>query len=102
VGRTPWGLVAITRVQALEGRHDEALATLEEMKTLATSRYVSPALIAMGFQALGDKDQAFNWWAKACEDNSFDVKTLKLDPLNDGLRDDPRFADLLRKAKLGL
>jgi hypothetical protein len=50
---------------------------------------------------LGRKDQAFNWWAKACEDNSFDVATLKLDPLNDELREDPRFADLLRKAKLG-
>jgi hypothetical protein len=29
------------------------------------------------------------------------VKTLKLDPMNDDLRDDPGFADLLRKAKLG-
>jgi TolB-like protein/Tfp pilus assembly protein PilF len=63
VGRTPWGLVALTRVQALEGRRSEALRIIEEMKTLATSRYVSPALIAMGFQAIGDKDQAFHWWA---------------------------------------
>jgi tetratricopeptide (TPR) repeat protein len=100
-GRTPWGLVGLTRAQALEGRRSEALRTIEEMKTLATSRYVSPAFIAMGFQILGDKDQALNWWAKACEDHSVDVRYLKVDPMNDNLRDDPRFADLLRKARLG-
>jgi hypothetical protein len=70
------------------------------MKILAARRYVSPAYIAMVFQCLGDKDQTFEWWAKACEDRSFDPIFLKVDPLNDGLRDDPRFADLLRKAGL--
>jgi len=55
----------------------------------------------LGFQSLGDKDQAFDWWAKACEEHSVDVRYLKVDPLSDNLRDDPRFADLLRKAKLG-
>ena len=49
---------------------------------------------------LGDKDQIFDWWEKACEDRSFDVIFLKVDPLNDDLRDDPRFAELLRKAGL--
>ncbi len=101
IGSSLWGLVALTRAQALAGRRSDALRTIEEMKNLATSRYVSPAFIAMGFQILGDKDQAFDWWAKACEDHSVDVKYLKVDPMNDDLRDDPRFADLLRKARLG-
>jgi len=54
----------------------------------------------MVLRHLGDKDQIFDWWNKACEDRSFDVIFLKVDPLNDDLRDDPRFADLLRKAGL--
>jgi hypothetical protein len=41
------------------------------------------------------------WWDKACEDRSFDMIFLKADPFNDGLRNDPRFAALLRKAGLG-
>ena len=49
---------------------------------------------------LGDRDQFFKWWEKACEDRSFDVTFLKVDPANDDVRDDPRFAALLRKAGL--
>jgi TolB-like protein/Flp pilus assembly protein TadD len=100
LGQTPLGLLNLGLAQALAGQRSEALQTIEEMKILAARRYVSPAYIAMVFQCLGDKDQTFEWWAKACEDRSFDPIFLKVDPLNDGLRNDPRFADLLRKAGL--
>ena len=88
------------RAQALAGRRPEALQTIEELKTLAKRRYVAPSYVAMVFNDLGDKDQALDWWAKACEDRVFEVIFLKVDPSNDDLRDDPRFADLLRKAGL--
>jgi tetratricopeptide (TPR) repeat protein len=100
MGRTPMGLMILGRAQALSGNRSEALRTVEEMKALSTRRYVSPAFVAMVLRHLGDKDQIFDWWAKACEDRSFDVIYLKVDPLNDDLRDDPRFAGLLRKAGL--
>ena len=61
---------------------------------------MSPAYVATVLQYLGDKDQTFKWWEKACEDRSFDVVFLKVDPSNDDLRDDPRFAALLRKVGL--
>lgn len=100
LGRNPLGLMALGRAQALSGRREEALRTIEEMKALSTRRYVSPAYVAMVLRHLGDKDQVLDWWEKACEDRSFDVIFLKVDPLNDDLRDDPRFAELLRKAGL--
>lgn len=100
LGRTPLGLVNLGCAQALAGRRSEALRTIEEMKTLAKRRYVSPAYVAMVFHDLGDKIQALDWWAKACENRDFGVTLLKVDPLNDDLRDDPRFVDLLRKARL--
>ncbi|HEV2063126.1 MAG TPA: hypothetical protein VGS00_01085, partial [Thermoanaerobaculia bacterium] len=100
LGRTPMGLMILGRVQALSGHRSEALRTIEEMKTLSTRRYVSPAFVAMVLRHLGNKDEVLAWWEKACEDRSFDVIYLKVDPLNDDLRDDPRFADLLRKAGL--
>ena len=100
LGQTPLGLLNLGLAQALAGQRSEALRTIEEMKILAARRYVSPAYIAMVFQCLGDNDQTFEWWAKACEDRSFDPIFLKVDPLNDDLRGDPRFADLLRRAGL--
>jgi serine/threonine-protein kinase len=100
-GRTPLGLWALGRAQALSGRRDEALRTVEEMKGLSAHRYVSPAYVALILRSLGDKDQTFKWWDKACEDRSFDVIFVKVDALNDDLRSDPRFAALLRKANLG-
>lgn len=70
------------------------------MKALATQRYVAPSFVAMVLTRLGDKDQALDWWAKACENRDTDVIFLKVDPLNDALRSDPRYADLVRKVGL--
>jgi tetratricopeptide (TPR) repeat protein len=101
LGRTPYGLMALGRAQALSGRRDEALATVEEMKALSSQRYVSPAFIAAVLRHLGDKEQRLDWWEKAWEDRSFEAMFLKVDPANDELRNDLRFAALLRKANLG-
>jgi hypothetical protein len=49
---------------------------------------------------LGEKDQAFAWLEKAHQDRSGIFFQLKMDPVNDPLRSDPRFADLLRRAGL--
>ncbi len=100
LGHTPLGLMNLGRAQALAGRKSGALATIEELKTLSASRYVSPAYVAGVYQALGDKDQALEWYARACDDHSFDILFLKVNPQLDSLRSDPRFADLLRRVKL--
>ncbi len=99
-GKIPLGLVALGRAQALAGRRSEALQTIEELKALATRRYVVPSFVAIILTVLGDEDQAFDWWTKACENRDFDAVQLKVDPLIDSLRADPRFPDLLRKAGL--
>ena len=101
LGGSPYGLTARGRAQALSGRRDEALATVEEMKGLSARRYVSPAFIAMVLRHLGDKEQLLDFWEKACDDRSFEAMFLKVDPGNDAIRNDPRFAGLLRKANLG-
>ncbi|HSS45646.1 MAG TPA: tetratricopeptide repeat protein, partial [Thermoanaerobaculia bacterium] len=100
LGRTPLGLMNLGRAQALAGRRPEALQTIDELKALAKRRYVAPSNVAMVFHTLGDKDQALDWWAKAVEDHSFEVTFLRVDPLNDDLRDDPRFVELLRRVRL--
>jgi hypothetical protein len=49
------------------------------------------------FAALGEKDQAFAELSKSYE---IFGPLLRVDPLLDPLRDDPRFAEILRRAGL--
>jgi hypothetical protein len=48
----------------------------------------------------GDKEHALESLEKAYAEHSFIVTTLKVDPIFDGVRADPRFQDLLRRAGL--
>ncbi len=50
--------------------------------------------------ALDERDQAFEWLEKAYEEHAADLSFLKTGPLQDPLRDDPRFTDLLLRMNL--
>jgi tetratricopeptide (TPR) repeat protein len=76
---------------ARAGRKSDAIAVLEHIKAESTWRYISPYQVAMVYAGLGDIDQVFYWFDKACEDRDPDVMMIKVEPLLDGLRGDPRF-----------
>jgi hypothetical protein len=61
---------------------------------------VSAFSFAVIYLGLGEKDQAFAWLEKAYEERSFLLAYLKVDPIWDPLRSDPRFADLVRRIGL--
>jgi serine/threonine protein kinase/TolB-like protein/predicted negative regulator of RcsB-dependent stress response len=73
-----------------------ARRTLERLAALSTKRYVSPAHVAFVYMGLGDRDQSFAWLAKARDERSVFVRFIKVDPLFDPLRSDPRFAELVK------
>lgn len=54
--------------------------------------------LAENYARLGDKDQAFPWLEKARE--QFPLIWLNCDPFWDGLRSDPRYADLVQRMGL--
>ena len=62
-------------------------------------RVVSYA-IAQIYARLGQKDQAFDWLKRAYEEHDSGIASLKVDPVFDSFRSDPRFQDLIRR--LGL
>ena len=47
-----------------------------------------------------DKDKAFEWLEKAYEERAGWVIYVGVQPIFDGLRSDPRFAELLRRVGL--
>jgi DNA-binding winged helix-turn-helix (wHTH) protein/TolB-like protein len=86
---------------AMAGRRDEALKILGELDERAVrGEYVTPLGIAWIHIALGDKDQAFAWLDKACDEHSGGLPYLKTEPVYDSLRSDPRFANVLRRVNL--
>lgn len=60
------------------------------------SKYYIATLAAM----LGEKELAFQYLEEAFEYRLIGISFLKIDPLIDGLRDDPRFDDLVKRAGL--
>jgi len=88
------------RAYALAGQRDKAQKALDELREMSKQRYVSPYLIAVVYAGLGDKDQAFAWLEKAYQDRSFFLIWLNVEPRFDSLRDDSRFADVVRRVGL--
>jgi len=84
----------------LSGDRDGALRQLEGLQALSQRQYVNPHHFYLIYLGLGEKDQAFAWLEKAYGERSAIFQQFKTDPVNDPLRSDPRFADLLRR--LGL
>jgi pentatricopeptide repeat protein len=83
---------------AKAGERDKALAILNEMQT--TKEYVSPGELPVLLGALGMKDEAFASFEKAFAAHDLQMQFLTIDPAYDPLRDDPRYADLVRRVGL--
>jgi TolB-like protein/Tfp pilus assembly protein PilF len=85
---------------ARAGLRREALATLEDLRRLASPREPSPFLVALVYVGLEDMDRAFEWLEKALEARSWELPLLKVDPIFETLRADRRFPALF--GRLGL
>jgi tetratricopeptide (TPR) repeat protein len=87
---------------ALAGRKADAQKALEQLNELSKHKYVPAVYLARIYAGLGDKDKAFEWLEKSYDDRTIAgaVTFIKVDPLWDALRSDPRFQDLLRRMNL--
>ena len=76
------------------------LKWLDGLHRRADLRYVSPLDFAGTYARLGERDKALDWLEKAVEERTMYVCFMKVRPTWDGLRDDPRFQDLMRRVGL--
>lgn len=76
----------------------EQLAKLNER--MKRGEYVPAGGYVTAYTRLGDKEQAFAWLNKAIQERNGFVFAVKISPIYDKLRDDPRFQDLLRRGGL--
>ena len=90
---------ALAFAYASTGRRSEAFKILRSFQSeKATGSYVSPYMLGVISAGLGDQDKAFEYLEAAYSEKSSDlVYFIKADYRLDGLRSDPRFANLLAR-----
>jgi len=85
---------------ARAGRRTDALRILAELKKRKQAGYVAAGSFVILALGLGDKEQAFAWLDEAYKEKSNILQFVKVHPLMDPLRSDPRFGDLVRRVGL--
>jgi len=96
----PIALAYIGNILARSGERRRALQVLEELKSVSKQKYAYSLGFARIYTGLGDKEQAFAWLERGYEERETPLYFLKVDPIWDPLRSDPRFNDLLRRIGL--
>jgi TolB-like protein/Flp pilus assembly protein TadD len=94
----PFVLGLLGHAYASSGNKTEALKILDQLKELSGRRYVSTYSFALVYLGLGDKDEALRWLEQSYQDRAgADIGWIRVDPLLDPLRGDPRFETLAEK-----
>ena len=87
---------------AIMGKHADAHRLLDEIDVGSKSRHPSLGLFSATFVhvGLGQYDQALDGLERLCADRSTLLHWIKVDPLYDPLRSNPRFENILRRMGL--
>ena len=89
-------LAVLGRALVLQGRRPEAESIRERFTRMSATRYVSPTDRAKLALALGLWDEAFAFAEQSRVERRGWIVYMRVDPLWDPLRDDPRYRALLR------
>ena len=90
--------VRFATAKARVGDKDAAAQMLAELEELSRHRYVHTYWRVLLYLTLGNHDEAIRWLDKGITDHEGrDINWIKVDPLLDPLRGDPRFEVLVQK-----
>ncbi len=86
---------------ASQGRREEAYAQItDETKALSKADHDMAYWLAQAYALLGEKDEAFKWMEKAIKLGNENRPWFEKDKCIASLRDDPRFAELMKRIEL--
>jgi TolB-like protein/Tfp pilus assembly protein PilF len=97
----PFSLAMLGQAYARQGKTDEARKVLARLSEEAKSRYVPPYALAVVLTALGEQAHAIDELERGYDEGGFYISLIKVDPLFDDLRGDPRFEALVQKITHG-
>lgn len=84
-------------IYGVAGKREKALELLNYYLEQIQKGFMWPTTIAFIYIGLGDEERAFEWLEKSYEQRGPWLIHLKVDPMFDSLRSDPRFQDLLER-----
>ena len=94
----PYSLAMLGQAYGRNGQRDEAQKILARLNEEAKSHYVAPYALALVQIGLGDKDRAIEELEHAYQEQETNyLFGIKVDPMLDDLRGDPRFEALVRR-----
>ena len=96
-GGNPADMAALGYVYAISGQRIEAEEALRELEALSNQRYVTPVDMAMLHAGLGNREQAIEYLEKAYDEHADRMSWVKVNPVFDPLRSDPRFQAILQR-----
>jgi eukaryotic-like serine/threonine-protein kinase len=95
---SPRYIGALGMAYAVAGKRSEASKILSDLRELSKRKYIPPTSIANVLAHMGGrKDEAFKEMERSYKDRSWIMCGLKVNPVFDPLRSDPRFDALLRR-----
>ncbi len=99
-GGGAWMLAWKAAVYQRWGREEEARETVAKLEQLAGSRLDRTPALLIVYSSAGQKDRTLELLETAYLQHSNVVAQIKVDPMYDPFRSDPRFIDLLRRVGL--
>lgn len=93
-------LDVLTFAYARAGQREHALRLLAELKRREQVDYVPAASFVIAYIGLSDYEPAFAWLEQAYQEHSAIMQFLKVHPLFDPIRNDPRFVHLVSRVGL--
>jgi TolB-like protein/DNA-binding winged helix-turn-helix (wHTH) protein len=96
----PWVWAWTAAVYSRSGHSEEARQALVKLERVSGSRADRTPMLLVAYSGTGQKDGVLDLLQQAYSEHSDAVVQIKVDPMYDPIRDDPRFKDLLRR--LGL
>lgn len=95
-----WSWAMLAYASGRSGDGDSAKSALEQLEKLERKRMLDSLPFAVAYIGIGNNDKALEWLEKAFKEHSSGLTALKVDPIYDPLRGDPRLQDLLRRIGL--
>jgi tetratricopeptide (TPR) repeat protein len=101
-GNNPVMTGALVYALNRDKQHAQAVRLLDTLISLAKARYVSPHNLAIAYLGVGDTANFYRSLEATVSDHAFIITpgVLKIDPVFAFAKQDPRFADLIRKTGL--